>query len=215
MSRPATNNICVAAKSTRGLPPGVRFALKPIGVCVVALGAACGFPLRAANATAPVDAAQRNTPFATGTAVAPAVRTPETAAGLQDRRVNPAVVDKKTSPLGERRAAVEMAETHPKDVRDKETVEKQLAPTPPRSAFDHRQAGMSTAADTTTPPKVAKYQDSLTAASASNMARFPAADRATAAKINRFVFRKNPADTGAVTTGAAVTPAAGGGSPGR
>jgi hypothetical protein len=57
---------------------------------------------------------------------------------------------------------------------------------------------------------VAKYQDGLTSASATNMARFPAVDRATGAKINRFVFRKNPDEVSAVTGGAEVTPAAGG-----
>ena len=42
------------------------------------------------------------------------------------------------------------------------------------------------------------------------MARFPALDRATGAKINRFVFRKNAPDTAVALDGAAVTPAAGG-----
>ncbi len=203
-------HICVAAKSPGGLLPRVRFAMKPVGVIVVAWGVAWAGPLRAASATAAVDPAQRNAPFAAGAAVKPGVRTPEPAAGLQDRRVTPEILDRKNSNLGERRAAVEISETHPKDVRDKETVEKRLVTPPPRSGFDHRPAGMSTAADTNVPPRVSKYQDSLAAASASNMARFPAADRATAAKVNRFVFRKNPAETAAVTTGAAITPAASG-----
>ena len=47
-------------------------------------------------------------------------------------------------------------------------------------------------------------------ASATNMARFPALGSATGAKINRFVFRKNPEDAKAATDGATVTPAAGG-----
>ena len=49
----------------------------------------------------------------------------------------------------------------------------------PRSAFDHRTATISTGGDTKQPPLVRKYQDSLVAASATNMARFPALDRAT------------------------------------
>jgi hypothetical protein len=41
------------------------------------------------------------------------------------------------------------------------------------------------------------------------MARFPAVDRATNAKINRFVFRRNPGEGAPATDGATVTPAAG------
>jgi shikimate kinase len=67
---------------------------------------------------------------------------------------------------------------------------------------------MSTAADATKPQVLTKYQDGLTSASATNMARFPALDRMTGAKINRFVFRKNAPDTAALS-GATVTPAGG------
>jgi hypothetical protein len=69
---------------------------------------------------------------------------------------------------------------------------------------------MSTAADSNKPQLITKYQDGLTSASATNMARFPALDRATGAKINRFVFRKNAPDPAVALDGAAITPAAGG-----
>jgi hypothetical protein len=78
------------------------------------------------------------------------------------------------------------------------------------SGYDHRQARVSTGTDTSKPPTVAKYQDRLTAATATNMARFPAIEAATGAKINRFVFRKNPEVTGTAPGGAAVVPAASG-----
>ncbi|MEY4088623.1 MAG: hypothetical protein RJB55_894, partial [Verrucomicrobiota bacterium] len=65
------------------------------------------------------------------------------------------------------------------------------------------------------PPTVSKYQDRLDAASASNMARFPALNGATTAKINRFVFRKNTAEPDRVLGDVSVTPAAGGSSPVR
>jgi hypothetical protein len=54
---------------------------------------------------------------------------------------------------------------------------------------------------------VAKYQDGLAAASAANLARFPADGAATTAKVNRFVFRKNGAEASPVTAGAPVTKA--------
>ena len=76
------------------------------------------------------------------------------------------------------------------------------------SPLDHRPAGVSTGGDTVRPPAVAKFQDSLNAASASNMARFPADGAAVTGKVNRFVFRKNGAEGAPVTAGAAVTPAA-------
>jgi hypothetical protein len=178
---------------------------------VVAILLACARISRAADATTPVDPAQRNTPFApaTSSAVTPAKKKPDTNAAVQEKRVDKSVVDKKTAPLSERRAAIEMTEAREKQVREKEShrpegVEKQ------RSAFDHRLSAVSTGENTTKPPTVAKYQDSLTSATATNMARYPAMDRATAVKINRFVFRKNPAEAAAVTDGAKVTPAAGG-----
>lgn len=96
-----------------------------------------------------------------------------------------------------------------KDVRPSETV--QL----PMSRMDHQPSARSTKEETRKPPTVAKYQDSLDAASASNMARFPALNGATTAKINRFIFRKNGADPDRALGDAAVTPAAGGGAVSR
>ena len=98
---------------------------------------------------------------------------------------------KPAATIGDRRAAIDMKETRDKNIHDKdsqrpETVDRTM------SALNHREATISTANESTMKPQmVVKYQDSLTSASATNMARFPALDRATGAKINRFVFRKN------------------------
>lgn len=58
-------------------------------------------------------------------------------------------------------------------------------------------------------PRVAKYQDGLAAARAATLARFPAGSAGTASHINRFVFRRNPPDTGTAVDPAAAVPAGG------
>ena len=178
---------------------------------MLAMGCLGVVAVRAADATTPVDYSQRNTPFAPAGTVSPQKQAPAVNEALQEKRVEKAVVEKKMTPLADRRAAIEVMESREKQVREKnsrrpETVEQ------PTSAFNHRVAGISTEGDTKKPPTVAKYQDSLTAASATNMARFPAVDRATTAKINRFVFRKNPSEASTALGESPVIPAAGGSS---
>jgi hypothetical protein len=163
----------------------------------------------AADATTPIDYRDRNEAFAPADNGATKKQKPATNSSVQDKRVEKTLVEKKSSPLGERQAAIEIKETRAKNVREKDSHR------PERiehvtSGFDHRQSAISTAGDATKPPMVAKYQDSLAAASATNMARYPAMDKATSAKINRFVFRKNPTETAAAVNGSPVTPAAGG-----
>jgi hypothetical protein len=179
---------------------------------VVSLAAfACASAAHAADATTPIDYTQRNTPFAPSGpgAVAPDKQNPaDNPAAVGDKRVEKTTVEKKTAPLGERRAPIDMGEAREKNIRDKESRRPEKIDRP-ESALNHQPAAISTADDTKKPPTVAKYQDSLSAASASNMARFPALDKATGAKINRFVFRKNPVESGAVAAGATVTPAGG------
>ena len=164
---------------------------------------------RTAEATQPIDYAQRNDAFAPAATVTPGAKTPQLDSTVQDKRVETTTLDKKSSALGDRRAAIDMQEAREKNVREKdshrpETIEQ------PMSAFNHREATMATAIDTKKPPLVTKFQDSLTSASATNMARFPAAGGAATAKINRFVFRKNAPDSAAALGGTPVTPAAGG-----
>ena len=164
---------------------------------------------RAADATSPVDYAQRNAPFAPAATVAPAKQAPETNAAVQEKRVDKTIVDKKPAAVGERRAAIDVQEAREKTIRGKDSYRPEKLEQP-MSALNHREASMSTAADSNKPQLITKYQDGLTSASAANMARFPALDRATGAKINRFVFRKNAPDTAVALDGAAITPAAGG-----
>ncbi len=186
--------------------------MKRSGLVIFASVCVCLVAARAADATTPIDPAQRNAPFAPGTSAQPEKRTPAVVESLQHKRVRPATVDKKPALVGERRAAIDITETHEKVVREKavKTPEKLEQP---KSRFDQQQAQVSTSGDTTKPPMVAKYQDSLTAASATNMARFPAMSGATSAKINRFIFRKNGGELADAPQRATSTPAAGGSRP--
>ncbi len=185
--------------------------MKPSGLAVLVLSGLCLATARGADATSPVDYTQRNSPYAPGaaTGVVPSRQAPVTNEVVQEKRVQPPTVDRRIAPVGDRRAAVEIRETREKQVQEKDSHRPEVTEQP-TSAFNHRTAAITTADDTTKPPTVARYQDSLTAASATNMARFPAMDRATGAKINRFVFRKNPTEAAVGTEGRSVTPAAGG-----
>ncbi len=183
------------------MPSHGLIVLASLGLCVTAT--------RAADATTPIDYTQRNSPYAPGGTVAAEKKTPAPNDAVQEKRVEKTIVEKQTAPLAGRRAPFELMEAKDKQVREKDSHRPEKIETP-TSKFNHQQAAFSTGADTTKPPTVAKYQDGLTSASATNMARFPAVDRATGAKINRFVFRKYPDEVNAVTGGAEVTPAAGG-----
>jgi hypothetical protein len=178
------------------------------GVIVVATLGLCPTFLRAGDATQPVDYTVRNEAFATGATVTPEKKDLPQADAIQDRRVDKTVVDKKPVAVGERRAPIAVQETSPKNIREKESSPPKKVDEP-MHAFDHREAPITTT-DTKKPPVVTKYQNSLSAASSTNMARFPAIGANTTAKINRFVFRKNSPDPTPVTGDAAVTPAAGG-----
>ena len=166
----------------------------------------------AADATTPVDLTQRNATYPTGATVTPDKRRPVVDESVQQKRVTPDVVDKKPAAVGDRRAGVEVSEANEKTVREKEVRTPEKIE-PPRSRYDQQRSRYSTASDTKKPPTVTRYQESLTAASATNMARFPALDSATSAKINRFIFRKNGGELADTARKAGVTPAAGGSAP--
>ncbi len=189
----------------------VLFAMKSPTFVFFASISVAALAAHAADATTTVDATQRNTPYAPAATVVPATQAPtaNTNTRVQDRRFETTTVERQTSPLGEKRAAIDMSETRDKNIREKDSHRPERVEQPV-SAFNHRPSAVSTSTATVKSPLVAKYQDGLTAASATNMARFPALDRATSAKINRFVFRKNPAETPGALEGASVTPAAGG-----
>jgi len=190
---------------------GVRCALRSPHLAFLATVCAVVGAARATEATRPVDPAERNTPFAPAATVTPDKQAPaaNTNARLQERRFETTIVDRPTSPLSGQRAAIDIRETREKNVREADSHRPERKEQPV-SAYNHRESRISTSTGTSTPPMVAKYQESLTAASASNMARFPAMDGATSAKINRFVFRKNPTESQGVQAGAVITPAAGG-----
>jgi hypothetical protein len=170
-----------------------------------------GWIARAADATTPVDYTQRNGPFAPGASIAPEKNAPAIDRAVQDRRIEKPTVAKPAAAIGQRRAAIEVGESRDKTVRDANVRSPELV-NAPRSALNHRAATISPAADLRKPPLVTRYQEEMAAASAHMMAVYPALDRATTAKINRFVFRKNNPEPLPATDGAAATPAAGGSS---
>lgn len=183
--------------------------MRPRGLIVLGSLVVFAGMARGADATTPIDYTQRNSPFAPGGTYSAEKQTPATNSAVQEKRVETTTVEKKPAAVGERRAAIEIKEAREKSVREKDSHRPEKIEVP-NSTYNHQQAGISTGADTTKPPMVAKYQDKLASASATNMARFPAIDGATGAKINRFVFRKNPEEKSAATTAAGITPAAGG-----
>jgi hypothetical protein len=181
--------------------------MNPIGRALVAAVCVGVTSLRAADPAA-VDYTQRNAPFAPARSVLPEVTSPSVNPSVQQRRVDADRVEKPAAAVGDRRAPLSVQETRDKRVQPKDSQRAQ--PTQqPMSALNQRPASVSTA-DPKRPPMVSKYQDSLAAASASNMARFPAVDGATTAKVNRFVFRKNRPESGAGSAAGSTTPAAGG-----
>lgn len=163
---------------------------------------------RAADATRPIDSTNRNTPFAPEAGVKPPVQSPAVVEGIQGKRVAPGVVEQKSSPLGDRRAAIDVNEARPKTVQPKASKSPE-ASVPTRNALGEKRSEIATSTQVN-PPHVAKYQESLVAASATNMARFPAVGADTTAKLNRFVFRKNAGEPVDSPLGAPINPAAGG-----
>lgn len=179
-------------------------------VWFVALGVAHLLPaVRASNATTPIDYTRRNAPFASQPGISPEKSTPSTNRAVQDARVEKDVRAKESAAVGDRRAPISVTEARTKQVVPKES-DRPVSVEQPKSSMNQRVAGISTAADTRKPPTVARYQESLAAASATNMARFPAMDAGTKPIINRFVFRKNGAESAPAATQGAATPAAGG-----
>jgi hypothetical protein len=160
----------------------------------------------AREATAPVDYTERNVPFAPAANVQPSVTNPARNEGLMDKRVDKSVVEKTRADLLAQKAPIAVGETHAKPMLEKKLGPAPAAEKPALNSWNHREAPVSV---TATPPKlVSKYQTSLTAATSSNMARFPAASAGVTAKINRFIFRKNAVQTGSDAVPAPVVRAA-------
>lgn len=162
-----------------------------------------------ADAAAPVDPARRSEAFAPAPSVAPDRQSPSINPAVQNAKMEKITLEKQPALMGDRRAPLDVQEARAKSIRERNSS-RPAALEQPVSAFAHRVAPLATAGDTTKPTMVAKYQDSLKAASVANMAQYPAIHPATTAKFNRFVFRKNSPDPAPVTGGAPITPAAGG-----
>src|SRR5947207_2223812 len=113
---------------------------------------------RAADATSTVDYTQRNVPYAPEASIAPATNAPVVDRAVQDRRVEKATVEKVPAALGDRRAAIDVAESREKVMREKDSHRPETV-AQPTSAFNHRNAAISTAGDSHQPARVAKYQD--------------------------------------------------------
>lgn len=164
----------------------------------------------AAEPTAPVDPSQRNEAFAPSATINPDRVPVLRDANVQEKRVEKNTIEKPAAAMGDRRAPIDVQEAREKNVREKVSHQPERTE-PAMSSFNHRDAAISTSAAISKPAMVAKYQNSLTSASESNMARFPANGGVTTSKINRFVFKKNPPEAPALTGEPAVTPAGGGG----
>jgi hypothetical protein len=158
---------------------------------------ACGLtPVLGGRAatTIPVDRQPATAPYVTPGAIAPAHRSPEATSTLRDREIEKHVIPGTASRPSDRPAALDTADHRALPVQQKNVLERNVQPLP-GPAIDRRLAPFSTAADRRPNAVVARFQDSLRTASEANMSRFPAIGPATAAKINRFVFRKNAPDT--------------------
>lgn len=181
--------------------------MKPSGLVVIVI--VCGSALRADNATRLLDHAQRNPRFAPSSSVQPVKRTPLLVETIQRKRVVPPIVEKEHTVLREQRAAIAVAEKTTKQVLDKVARPLEIRRSQ-KSRLDGQRAVFSTTGNRATAPIAAKYQASLAAATASNMARVPAVSSATKPTINRFVLRKNGGESAGSPLRVTVTPAAGG-----
>jgi hypothetical protein len=172
------------------------------GLSVLGLGAARADP------AAPVDFAQRNETFAPAATVVPDESTPVLRESVQEHRIEQPLVSPPSASAGKHLAPVAVAETYVKHVRVP-TVTQPRAVTREVSRFNHALAPITSARTAMTTSVASKYQASLAAASAANLARFPALPHSTTAEFNRFVVRKNAPAPNPVT-GNAPTIRAGG-----
>ena len=193
----------VAAIGGRGLSFSVQMNSPGLFI-FAAVSLVAPVPLIAADA-AKVDYTQRNASFAPAAAVEPAKRSPELNRALQDRRVAPSVTNPAGSLPGERRSAIDVAESRDKRVLAPDT-QRPAVRAPELSPFNHRESRFKTVDSAGKPKLVTRYQDAIAAANATAQKRSPAFGADTTARVNRFVFRRNVA-TPAVTT--AAVPAAG------
>jgi hypothetical protein len=160
---------------------------------LLACGLAPAWEVRAATAT-PVNSTPATAPYATPAPITPGPRSPEVNPAFREREIEKPVIPAAPSHPADRPAALDTVDPRALPVQEKNVREREVSPLTGR-AIERRFAPISTADDRRPNPVVARFQDSLRIASEANMSRFPAIGRATTAKINRFVFRKNAPDT--------------------
>lgn len=149
--------------------------------------------IHAANPGAPVDYLQRNEKFAPAPTVNPAVRTPETVQSLQARRVDQPVVEKNSTGASDQRAALELAESQPKTVRQFDAHSPAAAPMT-MSTLNHRPSAIEPKASLKSPPLVSKYQDGMK--NAATLTPAPVfKKRVTSGGLNRFVPHKGAGES--------------------
>lgn len=209
MSQQGTRQIKVCPEVVRLPYGGVRLALNILRWCTAASVGCLIQTSFAADAISPIDFTRRNEPFAVQPSVSAGKETPATNRTVQDARVPTEVRSKTTSPVGMNRSGIPVAEAQPKRILEQKQQQPQKTEQP-KNDWNRRPAAITTNDQTAKPPLVAKYQESLVAASAANMSRFPALDGGTKATVNRFVFRKNGPDAESAAVPVGATPAAGG-----
>ncbi len=133
---------------------------------------------------------------------------------VQDQRFSaPEKIDRKDSPAGEKRAAIDVTETRDKTIVDRkdfpapEVRDREMNRHDGEKSHIQPQGDMIKSFDT-----VSKYQDGMADAKNSSFKRQPLLEKRTSFdKLNRFVFQRNGPGSG--DGSAAVTPAAGGPAP--
>jgi len=142
---------------------------------------------------AKVDYGQRHDAFAPAVGIAPEKRRPEANSTVQDRRVIPSVSTPAPGVTDLRRAPINMEEAREKRLvapasnRPEATAPRVLSPQ------NHREYQVRPGAALREPQMVARYQEALTSANATQQTRSAALDAGTTARVNRFVFRRNVA----------------------
>jgi hypothetical protein len=181
---------------------GIRMNLPGAVIAMFGLSLA---GLRAADATTPLDPARRNGDFSPGATasiprIAPDVTVPRSLS-------QPIVTPPTTSASADRLSG--LAVVQPAAKRAKSPAVNRPDTAIVRVSANPVRMVLSTSDRLLAPPRVTKYQDSMAAARATNMARFPAGNPATVSRLSRFVFRRNPPDPGAAIDPAAAIPAGG------
>jgi len=165
----------------------------PRGVLVFSVfGLMLSATVRAAD-PAKVDYGQRHEAFAPAVGITSEKRRPEANSAVQDRRVTPSVSTPASGVTGLRGAPINVGETReklliaPTSNRPEVTAPRVLSPQ------NHREFQAQPGTAHRKPQMVARYQEAMTSANATQQTRTAALEAGTTARVNRFVFRRNVA----------------------